>query len=399
MDGDSQVTTPGLGRRTVLASAAVVAAAGAGATVWAATRGTDDAGPAVSRTPASLHQVGVVTMPPTSAVLTAFDVRATDRAGLDATLRRLSTAITETTSRYAGSGRPVEATVAVGASLFDDRFGLAEHRPRRLVTMPAFPNDVLDPARCHGDLLLQVCAGDAATTRSVLEEITTAGLVTRWRMAGFRDENTVTAHGRASDRNLFGFREGAGNPDVRDTAQMDRLVWAGPGSDEPAWTVGGTYQVVRTIRFATSLWDSEPIPRQEAVFGRRRQDGAPLGRDREDAEFDYASDEAGQLIALDAHIRRANPRTPQTEENRILRRGYSYRGPVDVTGQRDEGMLFICFQQDLERGFATVQRRLAGEALDRYLLPVGGGYYFVLPGRAGTSDDYLGRTLIDASQQ
>jgi len=259
----------------------------------------------------------------------------------------------------------VEVTLAVGASLFDERFGLAEHRPPRLTAMPRFPNDVIDPERCHGDLLLQICGSGHDRVAAVADDLVRAGgagLRTRWRMAGFRAESGTTVSGLPTARNLFGFREGAGNPDPADAELMDRLVW----TDE-----GGTYQVVRLIRFATALWDREPVPRQESAIGRRRQDGTPLQGGAEDVTFDYSADPNGDVVPLDAHIRRANPRTPETENSRILRRSYSYRNGDD------EGMLFICFQRDPERGFAAAQHRLAGEAMDRYVLPFGGGYFFV----------------------
>ncbi|MEV8609537.1 hypothetical protein AB0383_16665 [Amycolatopsis sp. NPDC051373] len=88
-----------------------------------------------------------------------------------------------------------------------------------------------------------------------------------------------------------------------------------------------------------------------------------------------------------------NPRTPGTEPNRILHRGYSYRR---ADTDRDEGLIFACFQHDLERGFATVQRRLSGQALDKYTLPFG-GYYFVLPGADRSRREYLGKSLFDAA--
>nr|VXZ86282.1 Deferrochelatase/peroxidase EfeB precursor [Klebsiella pneumoniae] len=44
------------------------------------------------------------------------------------------------------------------------------------------------------------------------------------------------------------------------------------------------------------------------------------------------------------------------------------------------GLLFVCYQHDLEKGFLTVQKRLNGEALEEYVKPIGGGYFFVLPG-------------------
>ena len=116
---------------------------------------------------------------------------------------------------------------------------------------------------------------------------------------------------------------------------------------------------------------------------------------RETQAPNFAVDPDGRITPLDAHIRRANPRTPETEASRILRRSYSYRRSEDAAGQSDEGLVFICFQQDLERGFATVQRRLRGEALERYVLPFGGGYFFVLP--AAPPGGYLGQQLLEAA--
>ena len=217
----------------------------------------------------------------------------------------------------------------------------------------------------------------------------------RWSIAGFRPEHQVNGQ-LATTRNLFGFREGIGNPDPDDHALMDKLLWVQPdGSGEPAWTAGGTYQVVRLIRFATGLWDVEPVEHQEDVFGRHKQSGAPLAGKREDQVPNFAVDPDGRITPLDAHIRRANPRTPDAEASRILRRSYSYRRGKDSSGQPDEGLIFICFQQDLERGFATVQRRLRGEALERYVLPFGGGYFFVLP--APPPGGYLGQQLLQAA--
>jgi deferrochelatase/peroxidase EfeB len=123
-----------------------------------------------------------------------------------------------------------------------------------------------------------------------------------------------------------------------------------------------------------------------------------LGRHTETTAFDYRSDPTGRVVPLDAHIRRANPRTAKTDGSRILRRGYSYRNQPDGQGRADEGLVFGCFQQDLDRGLVTVQRRSAGEALSKYILPFGGGYYYVLPGVDDTAQgDFLGRGLLDAA--
>ena len=62
-------------------------------------------------------------------------------------------------------------------------------------------------------------------------------------------------------------------------------------------------------------------------------------------------------------------------------------------GQLDQGLLFACYQRDLAAGFVAVQRRLDGEPLEEYIRPVGGGFFFTLPG-VTSRDGYLGETLL-----
>lgn len=286
-------------------------------------------------------------------------------------------------------------TIAFGSSLFDHRYGLAAKRPRLLVPMPAFAKDGLEPARCHGDVLVSICADHRDTVVHTMRELlrTTAGVLTpRWRIDGFQSTKRGPTP-RSSTRNLFGFRDGTANLDPTDAELMDRLVWVQPGGGEPSWTAGGTYQVVRTIRMHVEFWDRVGMFEQQNMIGRDRVTGAPLGGTREFESPDYAQDPDGKRIPLNAHIRLANPRTEATADQRILRRPYNYDRGLDEAGNLDQGMLFVAFNQDIPRQFETIQKRLEAEEMADYITPMGGGYYFAPPGPRN-SGDFVGSGLF-----
>ncbi len=155
-----------------------------------------------------------------------------------------------------------------------------------------------------------------------------------------------------------------------------------------------SYLVARTIRMFVERWDRTALGEQEGIIGRTKRTGAPLGKDREDDDPAYGEDPHGELIALDAHIRLANPRTADTQRNRILRRGYSFSCGFDDAGLLHEGLFFVAFQRDLEQGFVAVQKRLDREPLAEYIQPVGGGYFFAPPGVTGPTG-VIGGTLLD----
>ena len=217
----------------------------------------------------------------------------------------------------------------------------------------------------------------------------------RWKIDGFLPTDTVRRLGQETVRNLLGLKDGTANLAASDTELMNRHVWVQPGTDEPAWTAGGSYQVVRIIRNLVERWDRTPLNEQQKIIGRAKMSGAPLGAESEHDLPDYANDPEGLRIPLRAHIRLANPRTPETDASLILRRPYNFARGSNSAGQLDMGLLFVCFQSNLATGFLTVQSRLNGEALEEYIKPVGGGYFFALPG-VPAAGRFLGDTLLSA---
>jgi deferrochelatase/peroxidase EfeB len=361
------------------------------------------------------HQAGIATPPQTAATFLSFDMTVANRAQLTELFRTLTErAAFLTTGGTPPPTRPNAApsddrllgptvlpddltiTVALGASLFDGRYGLGPRKPAQLKTMRGFPHDELDPKITNGDVLVQLCASHRDTVGHAMLDIlahTGGGMRLRWRVDGFRFPPRPVG----IPRDWMGFKDGITNPDTSDTAQMNQVVWVRPGSSEPAWTAGGTYQVVRIIRMHLDTWSRVPVEEQERIFGRRKISGAPMyatsPTDSDELDPVYTNDPQGLLTPLNCHIRLANPQAPQTAAtSAILRRSFQYDRSPDEGGNPDMGHAFCCFQQHLQT-YIDMQNRLENEMLTPYITPTGGGYFFAVPGLRDANDHYASGLL------
>ncbi|MNO26493.1 putative deferrochelatase/peroxidase EfeN precursor [compost metagenome] len=284
-------------------------------------------------------------------------------------------------------------TFGAGPSLFDSRFGLSGKRPSSFEELPSFRGDALLPEWCGGDVAVQVCADDMQVAFHAirnLARIARGTAVLRWTQEGF--QRTAQADpNQGTPRNLMGFKDGTGNPDVTDSSLMNEVVWA-QSSDGASWMHNGTYMAARRIRMRIEVWDRSTLDDQERTFGRHRDSGAPLGANDEFAPLDLeAKDATGKpILPMDSHSRLAH----MEGKLKILRRAYSYTSGMDFkTGQLDAGLFFISFQRDIQKQFVEMQKKLAAnDKLNEYIVHVGSAIFACFPGVS--KGGYIGETLF-----
>ncbi len=286
-------------------------------------------------------------------------------------------------------------TVGFGPSLFDERFGLADRRPPALADLPSFPREDLQPEISGGDICVQACANDPQVAVHAVRNLARIGfgrVSVRWSQLGF-GRTSSTSKAQQTPRNLFGFKDGTDNLKAEDAALVRDWLWAS-ADDGAAWMAGGSYLVTRKIRMNIETWDRTSLAEQEAIFGRDKGEGAPLGREKEFDPIDFTLKGAGgePLIPADSHIRLAHP--SQHGGARLLRRGYNFVDGSDGLGRLDAGLFFIAYQRDPRRQFVPVQMALAkSDALNEYIKHVSSALFACPPG-VRDAGDYWGRALF-----
>ncbi|PJI94707.1 iron uptake transporter deferrochelatase/peroxidase subunit [Luteimicrobium subarcticum] len=398
-----------LSRRSFLGGGVAGLAAGAlagglGGAAIAHARADEDAPADVSETAVPFydqtHQGGIATPPQRYVVFASYDLTTTDAGDLQVLLARWSASIAQlqagrnlgTVEPSRPSGVPTDTgeaadlgpnaltvTLGLGPGVFDDRFGLARHRPARFDHLPELPSDRLDPKLTGGDLSLQACAEDPQVAYHAIRDLSRLArgtAVVRWTVMGFG--RASAGKGQTTPRNLMGFKDGTRN--IKTDADLDQFVWH-DGTDQ-AWMQGGTYQVARKIQMNIENWDADQIGDQHAVFGRTKQEGAPLSGTQEFDTPDFArKDASGELvIPATSHVALA------AHENngglKILRRSYNFTDGMDEYGQINAGLLFIAYMND-PAAFVTMQTKLGrSDRLNEYISHVGSGVFAVPPAPA-----------------
>jgi len=414
----------GLSRRRLIAGGAGVAVAGAavgaGVTAGMMSSGAGQSSPTPSgatdvvdlnRSVAfydQVNQAGIRTPPQRHCVYMTFLLtKGATRADLQVLLARWSAAIAQMVQgKTIGPVQPARpdavgidtgeadglapasltVTVGLGPGVFDDRFGLAAKRPALLEDLPRIPGDVLQPGLTGGDLSLQACADDPQVAYHAVRNL--ARMVTRtaqthWVVLGFG--RASAGPGQETPRNLMGFKDGTRN--VSTDADYDRFVWL----KDAGWMTGGTYQVARKIMMTIETWDFDRISDQQRIFGRTKDEGAPLSGTKEFDTPDFALTMDGSpAIDPSSHIALAAP-----ENNsgvKILRRPYNFTDGLNARGLLDAGLLFLSYQNDPQH-FIDLQSKLGRfDLLNEYIRHIGSAIFAIPP--APRTGEYIGKALF-----
>jgi deferrochelatase/peroxidase EfeB len=357
------------------------------------------------------HQAGIATEPQRHVVYMTFDLTTTSKQDLQVLLARWSAGIAQlmaglpvgavqpkgdaavaadTGEAYNLSPSALTVTLGLGPGVFDERFGLADKKPRLLADLPRLPSDSLQPALTGGDLSLQACADDPQVAYHAIRDLARMGrgvVDTRWTVLGFG--RASAGKGQVTPRNLLGFKDGTRN--IREATDMDSFVWVKDSAGDVDWMTGGSYQVARKIEMNIEIWDADRVSDQERIFARTKAEGAPLTGTKEFDTPDFHRTSGGKpVIDPKSHVALA------AHENnngiRILRRSYNYTDGINQYGQLDAGLLFIAYMNDPAHFIALQTKLGSSDLLNEYISHIGSAIFAVPP--APAKGHYLGEALF-----
>lgn len=240
-----------------------------------------------------------------------------------------------------------------------------------LLIMPTYRGDELLPDNAlGGDILLSIHSSNPVDLEPVYHFLSTTlpGFSLRWSQLGFRGPGD-----KGVARNPFGYHDGVTVP--RSEEELKQNVWIPSGPLK-----GGTICVLRSFLLDTTSFRALSPTRQDAVMGREKVSGIPLGGTQlhEDANVSAKTPTGDFVIPADSHVRAAHPSF--TGSKLMLRRSYSFNRPDPDTGFPDQGLIFIAFQNDIRTFILTQQRLDEMDALMEFSTPVATAAFAMLPG-------------------
>ncbi|KMS78613.1 peroxidase [Streptomyces leeuwenhoekii] len=363
-------------RRRFLEVAGAMTAAGltAGCTADSARPGRHAPAPRVTPLPVPAtgrHQAGITLPQPAQPHLLAVvaDLGATVAPGpLLAELGQAIRTLTAGTDKRLLGLPPGDLTVTVGVGPRLVR--MAGASLPGAADLPRFSRERIAPRARGGDLLFQICAGDALllpVVAAALADQAGDRIRERWRQSAHRGTDVSVGDGLTAPRNPLGFIDGIVGPHT--AAEQRRDLWlAGP----PA-VAGGTLAVLRRMELDLPRFAALSLAEQEAVIGRRRADGVPLsgGRAASGPELGAKTPDGRYLVPADAHARRAH--SSVVGVGLMLRRSYSTDEPAP-------GLFFISFQNELRTFTSTLTHMETSDALLPFTTTTAGATFLILPG-------------------
>lgn len=307
-----------------------------------------------------VHQNGIELPAQANVSVIAFDLKAgIDKAAAGRFMRVWSADTAKLTQGLPVIGditpgaeqNPARLTATFGFGFsFYEKLGIAETWPLNEKSIPAFKKiDKLQPQWSDGDVVVQIAGDDPLAIFHLAEMLRRDAkpfATLKWQQRGFT--NAAGVNTGNVPRNLLGQIDGTVNPKF--------------GSDAFAKTVwrkdGGTVMVVRRIQMNLDTWDKLSSAGKTRVTGRNMNTGQKRATQQANAHVKLAFTKMG---------------------DGIFRRGYNYDDNYS-NGVRQAGLIFISYQESLDR-YVKIQSKLAEiDALNIWTSPIGSGLYYVPKG-------------------
>jgi Dyp-type peroxidase family len=312
------------------------------------------------------------------------------------------------------------STIGFGLGFFKKLNIPERNRPRHLKDMPSFSElgDAVPYSLLQTDFIIQLGAQDDYVNRWVFQNRTGImnksrgigdigpGISSQYKLETFNSEDSPdiltvikpwakitdihTGFQRMDGKNLLGFNDGISNP----FRLSNNVVWT-TRQDEGQKLQDGTYMVFHKIEHDLEIWQKMDEEKQERWIGRSKSTGLLLGtlskeEDRKLGRDMHSNNENVRRTAIKkwkrlydqqkdpeikffdpirrqyggiqlqcpvwSHVRKANPRQADgAAKSLIFRRGYLFV-EGGLNGSFDSGLLFICFQRDIENGFEYIKK-------------------------------------------